>query len=87
MYKCLNCRNTSLKPLTELINKFQNTYKLCNNDNEKFILLLRKGIYPYEYIDNWNKFDETLLPSKEEFYSNLNMSIISDKEYDHANKI
>ena len=87
MYKCLNCRNTSFKPLTELINKFQNTYKLCNNDNEKFILLLRKGIYPYEYIDNWNKFDETLLPSKEEFYSNLNMSIISDKEYDHANKI
>ena len=46
MYKCLNCRNTSLKPLTELINKFQNTYKLCNNDNEKFILLLRRGIYP-----------------------------------------
>ena len=79
MYKCLNCRNTSLKPLTELINKFQNTYKLCNNDHEKFILLLRKGIYPYEYIDNWNEFDETLLPSKEEFYSNLNMSNISDK--------
>ena len=87
MYKCLNCRNTSLKPLTELINKFQNTYKLCNNDHEKFILLLRKGIYPYEYIDNWNEFDETLLPSKEEFYSNLNMSNISDKEYDHANKV
>ena len=87
MYKCLNCRNTSLKPLTELINKFQNTYKLCNNDNEKFILLLRKGIYPYKYIDNWNKFDETLLPSKEEFYSDLNMSNISDKEYDHANKV
>ena len=38
-------------------------------------------------MDNWNKFNETSLPSKEEFYSNLNMSNISDKEYEYANKI
>ena len=38
-------------------------------------------------MDNWNKFNETSLPSKEEFYSNLNMSNISDKEYEYANKL
>ena len=34
--------------------------------------MLRKGVYPYEYMDNWERFNETLLPSKESFYSNLN---------------
>ena len=70
MYECLSCKNRSFKSINTLIRKFSNTYKLCGNDNEKFVLLLRKGIYPYEYMDNWNKFNETSLPSKEEFYSN-----------------
>ena len=48
---------------------------------------MRKGVYSYEYMDNWNKFDETSLPSKEEFYRNLNISNISDKCYEHANKV
>ena len=47
-------------------------------------LLIRKGIYPYEYMDSWDKFEETNLPSIEKFYSNLNMSGISDGDYDHA---
>ena len=34
----------------------------------KFILLLRKGVYPYEYMDSWQRFDETSLPDKEAFY-------------------
>ena len=87
MYKCLNCKNISFKPINELISRFQNTYRMCNSDNEKFVLLLRKGVYPYEYMDNWNGFNETSLPSKDEFYSNLNMTNISDKDYDHANSV
>ena len=51
------------------------------------MLLLRKGVYPYEYMDDWNKFNENELPLKEEFYSNLNMSNISDKEYEYAKKV
>ena len=47
-------------------------------------LLVHKGIYPYEYVDSWDKFDETSLPSIESFYSSLNMSGISDSDYEHA---
>ena len=50
-------------------------------------MLLRKGIYPYEDMDNWGKFDETTLPPKEAFYSNLNLENISDEDYAHAQKV
>ena len=61
----------------ELIERFASMYEFCNKDLNKFILLLRKGVYPYEYMDNWERFDEKLLPSKESFYSNLNMENIN----------
>ena len=41
-------------------------------------MLLQKGVYPYEYMDDWEKFNETTLPGKEEFYSNLNTEEITD---------
>ena len=50
-------------------------------------MLIRKGVYPYEYIDNWERFDETLLPNREAFYNNLNMEDITDTDYRHANKV
>ena len=53
----------------------------------KFVLLLRKGVYPYEYADTWERFSEISLPSKEDFYSNLNMEDISDIDYRHANNV
>ena len=39
-----------------LIEKFLNTYQLCNKDLNKFDLLLRKGVYPYKYMDSRKKF-------------------------------
>ena len=49
--------------------------------------MLRKGVYPYEYMDNWERFNETSLPSKESFYSNLNMENIDDIDYRHGNNV
>ena len=67
--------------------KFKNAYSFCNSDLNKFILLLRKGVYPYEYMDSWERFNETSLPSKKEFYSNLNMEDIDDVDYRHDNNV
>ena len=60
-----------------------NTYK----SSTQFILLLRKGVYPYEYMDDWEKFNETTLPEKEDFYSHLNIEDISDADYAHAKRV
>ena len=49
--------------------------------------MLRKGVYPYEYMDSWEKFNEASLPSKEDFYSNLNMENIDDIDYRHSNNV
>ena len=51
---------------------------------EVFTSMRRKGIYPYEYMDSWKKFEETKLPPKKAFYSKLNMKSISDQDYEHA---
>ena len=88
LLKCFNCNTYYKKKFNkDLIKKFRNTYSFCDNDINKFVLLLRKGVYPYEYVDNWEKFDETPLPNKEDFYSNLNMEDINDIDYRHANNV
>ena len=53
----------------------------------KFILLLKKAVYPYEYMDSWKRFDETALPNKEAFYSELNLEDITDEDYTHAQEV
>ena len=55
-----------------------------NYNNHQCKLLIRKGIYPYEYMDSHDRFKETSLPSIKRFYSNLNMSGVSDTDYQHA---
>ena len=50
-------------------------------------MLLRKGVYPYEYIDSWERFHETSLPDKEAFYSSLNMENFRDFDYRHAKRV
>ena len=80
-YNCKECREKQLKQINGLIKKFLNTYKFCNNDINKFILLLKKGVYPYEYMDSWGKFNETTLPNKKAFYSKLYLENITDDDY------
>ena len=86
-YKCKECNETSAKSVNDLIEKFPRTYKFCNGNLNKFVLLLRKGVYPYEYMDSWERFNETSLPPKKSFYSELNLEDISDKDYLHAQKV
>ena len=50
-------------------------------------MFFRKGVYPYEYLDDWEKLNEATLPEKEEFYSNLNMVDITDADYMHAKRV
>ena len=50
-------------------------------------MLLRKCVYPYEYMVDREKFNETTLPEKEEFYSNLNMEDITDEDYMHGKRV
>ena len=97
LLECFNCNIYYKKKFNnDLIKKFKNTYSFCNNNTtgsssleriNKFVLLLRKGVYPYEYMDNWERFSEISLPSKKDFYSNLNMEDISDIDYRHANNV
>ena len=66
---------------------FASIYEFCNKGVNKFILLLRKGVYPYEYIGSWKRFDETSLPNKDTFYSILNMEDIADVDNRHAKRV
>ena len=70
-YRYKECNEKSAKPINDLIKKFPNAYQFCNGDLNEFVLLLRKGVYPYEYMDTWEKFGETSLPSKKDLYSEL----------------
>ena len=49
--------------------------------------MFRKGVYPYEFMVDWEKFNETSLPDNKEFYSNLNMEDITDLDYNHVKRI
>ena len=50
-------------------------------------MLLGRGVYPYEYMDEWDRFNETILPEKEEFYSNLNIEDITDSDCNHPKRV
>lgn len=54
---------------------------------ERINLMTRKGVYPYEYMDSFERFNETSLPSKDKFYSSLTDDGIEDREYAHAHNV
>ena len=62
-----------------------NLEKIYSQENIE--LLLRKGVFPHKWFDDYSKLDEKTLPRKEEFYSELNLEGISDEEYRHAQKV
>ena len=58
IFRCFGCKKNYKKEFNkELIKRFANIYEFCNEDIDKFIFLLRKGVYPYQYMDSWERFD------------------------------
>ena len=86
-YKCNECGKRCSKLINEAIRSFLITYQFCNDDLNKSVLLLRKVVYPYEYMDSWERFNETSTPNKKAFYSKLNLEDITDEDYAHAPKV
>ena len=80
-YRCKECNDKSYRSINDLIKKFPNTYQFINKDLNKFILLLRKGVYPYDCMDSWKRFNETSLPDKKSFYNKLNLEDITSRVY------
>ena len=54
---------------------------------EKIDLVSRKGVYPYEYMDDFEKFKKQSLPKKTSFFSRLKQEKVSDEDFEHAQKV
>ena len=81
-FKFVDCNKTYEKKFDEdLPKRLKNTCQFCDRDIDKFCLMFWKGAYPYGYIDGWKCFNETLLSTKKEFYSNLSIESITDADY------
>ena len=70
-----------------LIKKFPSMYQFCNGDINKFVLLLRKGVYPYEHMDSWERFNETSLLDQKAFNSEFDLEDCTDEDYMHYKKV
>ena len=80
--------SSSLDSLTtNLVRGGQRLFGFEEYTPKQYELLVKKGIYPYEYMSSWEKFKETKLPPKEAFYSKLNMVGVSSENYEHARKV
>ena len=62
-------------------------FRFENFNDHPCELLIPKGIYPYEYMDSCDRFEETTLPPVNSFYSKLSMSGVSNQDYEHACKV
>ena len=72
IFKCLDCDKNYEKKFNEnLTKRFQNKYQFGDGDINSFCLMSWKGVFPYEYMDSWERFNETSLLAKKDFYCNL----------------
>ena len=84
---CKTCNNESYISVDTLKENFPRMYKFSKGDKDKFTLLLRKGVYHYEYIDSWERFNETKLQDKNSFFNKLNQEDITNKDHKHVHKV
>ena len=80
--------SSSLDSLTKnLVSGGKQLFGFEDYSQSQYDLLTRKGIYPYEYMSSWDRFEEPQLPPIEAFYSELNMFLISSDDYQHAQRV
>ena len=80
--------SSSLDSLTKnLVSSSKKLFGFEDYSGLQYDLLTRKGVYPYEYVNSWDRFEETQLPPINAFYSNLNMSLISEDNYQRTQKV
>ena len=85
----------SFKLISSSLDSLDNNLACINNkffgfedyNESQCKLLIRKGIYPYEYMNDWDKFRETILPPKEAFYSKLAMAGINEEGCEHTRRV
>ena len=82
--ECKNCKNVNKTCMNPNYDKLKYTSKMFKD--KKLDLMARKGVYPYDYMDSFEKFNSPL-PKKEEFFSILNNEHISDEDYEHAKNV
>lgn len=71
------------KSIDDMRKVFSNTSEYFKND-EQFELMTKKGIYPYDYITNFDKLHDTRLPYRKDFYNKLNNKECSEEDYNNA---
>ena len=69
-YECKECKKRWLMKINGSVKNSPNVYQFCNGDTNKFVLFLKKGVHPYEYMVSWKRSDETSLPNKKLFTVN-----------------
>ena len=79
--------SSSLDKLVSNLPRESLKYTSKEFQDEKFNLMTRKGVYPYDYMNSFEKFNESQIPRKEDFYSILNDQHISDEDYNHAKNV
>ena len=87
IYYCFQFMSQSLDILSSNLPDDKFTFTLEAFQDGQLALMKKKGVYPYDYMDNFKKFKENKLPSKEDFYSLLRDDDISDEEYQHAQEV
>ena len=83
----LQFMSSSLDKLVSNLPRESLKYTSKEFQDEKFNLMTRKGVYPYDYMNSFEKFNESQIPRKEDFYSILNDQHISDEDYNHAKNV
>ena len=83
--ECINCKNSSKSCMK--LNHGNLIYTSKEFEGEQLRLMIKKGVYPYDYMNSFEKFEDSRLPRKEDFFSIMNNEHITDEEYQHAQNV